>query len=133
MAVTMPVFRPKQSARLAAQLNSPPLTWIAHWLALRKGMMPGSRRWTSAPIETKSSAASLRTSRPYFMVDAPRGRLRASGGSLPRSVRGALGARRGVPRGGNVPHAVEHLSRARDDERVGIPAPRLDVDAAGVE
>ena len=30
----------KQSDRLAAQLNSPPLTWIWHSCALRKGMMP---------------------------------------------------------------------------------------------
>ena len=57
MAVAMPVCMPKQSARLAAQLNSPPLTWIWHSVALRNGMIPGSRRWTSAPSETKSSAA----------------------------------------------------------------------------
>ena len=33
----MPVFMRKQSARLAATLNSPPLTWIWHWVALRNG------------------------------------------------------------------------------------------------
>ncbi len=37
----MPVLRPKQSARFAAQLNSPPLTWIVQFVALRNGMMPG--------------------------------------------------------------------------------------------
>src|SRR6266542_289914 len=58
MAVAMPVLRPKQSDRLAAQLNSPPLTWMVHSLALRKGMWPGSSLWTSAPSETKSSAPS---------------------------------------------------------------------------
>ena len=44
MAVATPVFMPKQSDRFAATLNSPPLTWIWHSVALRKGMMPGSRR-----------------------------------------------------------------------------------------
>ncbi len=63
----MPVFMRKQSARFAAQLNSPPLTWIAHSVALRKGMMPGSRRWMSAPTDTKSRAASGRMSSPYFI------------------------------------------------------------------
>src|SRR5450755_3598806 len=58
MALTMPVLRPKQSAKLAATLNSPPLTWIWHSVALRNGTMPGSRRWISAPSDTKSSAPS---------------------------------------------------------------------------
>src|SRR5579864_3422596 len=58
MAVAIPVFILKQSDRFAAQLNSPPLTWISQCVALRKGMMPGSRRWTSAPSETKSNAPS---------------------------------------------------------------------------
>src|SRR6266702_1989258 len=60
MALAMAVLMPKQSARLAATLNSPPLTWILQSVALRKGMMPGSRRWTSAPSERKSRSASLR-------------------------------------------------------------------------
>src|SRR5688572_6198009 len=56
MALAMPVRMPKQSARLAAQLNSPPLTWIAQSVALRKGTTPGSRRWINAPRDRKSSA-----------------------------------------------------------------------------
>ena len=64
MAVAMPVFMPKQSDRLAAQLNSPPLTWIWNSVAFRNGMIPGSRRFTNAPTETKSSAASGRIFRP---------------------------------------------------------------------
>src|SRR6185369_9835497 len=67
MAVATPVFRPKQSARFAAQLNSPPLTWILHSVALRKGMIPGSRRWISAPSDRKSSAPSLRIFRPVLI------------------------------------------------------------------
>src|SRR5215467_5599225 len=63
----MPVFRPKQSARFAAQLNSPPLTWILHSVALRKGMIPGSRRWIRAPRDKKSSAPSLRIFRPVLI------------------------------------------------------------------
>src|SRR5579862_9404240 len=59
MAVAMAVRMPKQSARLAATLNSPPLTWIRHSAALRKGIMPGSRRWTRAPSERKSRSASF--------------------------------------------------------------------------
>src|SRR5579864_805071 len=55
----MAVRIPKQSARLAATLNSPPLTWIWHSVALRKGMTPGSRRWTNAPSETRSNAPVL--------------------------------------------------------------------------
>src|SRR5947209_3231697 len=57
MAVATPVFRPKQSARLAATLYSPPETWTSKERALRKGMMPGSRRWTRAPRERKSRLA----------------------------------------------------------------------------
>src|SRR5262245_57182274 len=58
---------PKQSARLAATLNSPPLTWIWHSIALRKGMIPGSSRWTSAPSDTRSSAPSLGIIRPLLI------------------------------------------------------------------
>src|ERR1019366_6518211 len=57
MAEATAVRRPKQSERLAATLNSPPETWILHSVALRKGMIPGSRRWTSAPRERKSMSA----------------------------------------------------------------------------
>src|SRR5450759_4268873 len=67
MALATPVFRPKQSARFAAQLNSPPLTWILHSVALRNGMIPGSRRCTSAPSDRKSSAPSLRIFRPVLI------------------------------------------------------------------
>src|ERR1017187_24514 len=67
MALATPVFRPKQSARLAAQLNSPPLTWILHSVALRNGIIPGSRRCTSAPSDRKSSAPSLRIFRPVLI------------------------------------------------------------------
>ena len=63
----MPVFRPKQSDRFAAQLNSPPLTWISHSVALRNGMIPGSSRCTSAPSDRKSSAPSLRIFRPVLI------------------------------------------------------------------
>src|SRR5450755_4255489 len=67
MALATPVFRPKQSARFAAQLNSPPLTWILHSVALRNGMMPGSRRCIRAPSDRKSSAPSLRIFRPVLI------------------------------------------------------------------
>src|SRR5258708_35237563 len=60
MAEATPVLRPKQSERLAATLNSPPLTWIWHSVALRKGMIPGSSRCTTAPRARKSSAPSGR-------------------------------------------------------------------------
>src|SRR3954471_6880428 len=50
----MPVFRRKQSDRLAAQLNSPPLTWMDRLCALWNGTTPGSRRWISAPRARKS-------------------------------------------------------------------------------
>src|SRR6516162_4175353 len=63
----MPVFRPKQSARFAAQLNSPPLTWMWHSVALRNGMIPGSRRCIRAPRDRKSSAPSLRIFRPVLI------------------------------------------------------------------
>src|SRR6266508_2894141 len=56
----MPVRSRKQSARLAATLNSPPLTWIWHSVALRNGTRPGSRRCTRAPSDRKSSAPSWR-------------------------------------------------------------------------
>src|SRR5262249_17513004 len=56
------VRRPKQSARFAATLNSPPETWISNERALRNGIIPGSSRWTSAPSDRKSSShASFRT------------------------------------------------------------------------
>ena len=45
----------KQSARFAAVLNSPPLTWIEHDDALRNGRAPGSMRCTSPPSARKSS------------------------------------------------------------------------------
>jgi len=67
-AVATPVFRRKQSDRLAAQLNSPPLTWMLQWVALRNGMTPGSRRWTSAPRDRKSSAPFLGMFKPLLMV-----------------------------------------------------------------
>src|SRR5436305_11618781 len=54
MAVAMAVRRPKASERLAATLYSPPETWMSRVRALRNGMTPGSRRWTSAPRERKS-------------------------------------------------------------------------------
>src|SRR5579859_4540367 len=60
IAVAIPVRMRKQSARFAAQLNSPPLTWTEHDEAFRNGTTPGSRRWTSAPSARKSSAASFR-------------------------------------------------------------------------
>src|SRR6266536_454382 len=66
MALTIAVFSRKQSARLAATLNSAPVTWIVHSRALRKGTTPGSSRWLSAPSATKSSAACGRMSSPYF-------------------------------------------------------------------
>src|SRR6266496_3754494 len=81
MALAMPVWRRKQSARLAAVLNSPPLTWIAHSVALRKGMTPGSRRWTRAPRDRKSRAPSGRMLRPELM-----GRLALEHGA-PRGVK----------------------------------------------
>ena len=56
IAEAMPVFMRKQSDRLAATLNSPPLTWMLHSVALRNGMMPGSSLCTSAPSETRSRA-----------------------------------------------------------------------------
>ena len=147
MAVAMPVFRRKQSARLAAQLNSPPLTWMAHSVALRNGMMPGSRRWTRAPTDTKSRAASGRMSSPYFIRVSPvdetsrGGRERAFPGAF---LEGVLRTRESGPRdsaghGSDRPAlragraAIEHLPRAGDDERVGVLLPGLDVDARRVE
>ena len=67
MALTIPALSPKQSARLAATLNSAPLTWMWHEVALRNGMTPGSRRWLSAPRATKSRAPCGRMSSPYFI------------------------------------------------------------------
>src|ERR1017187_9821423 len=67
-AVATPVFMRKQSDRLAAQLNSPPLTWILHSVALRNGTMPGSRRLTSAPRDRKSSAPFGGIFKPYFIL-----------------------------------------------------------------
>src|ERR1022692_1134158 len=68
MALAMPVVMPKQSARFAAQLNSPPLTWIWHSVALRNGMIPGSKRWIKAPSESKSSAPAVGISRVSVMI-----------------------------------------------------------------
>src|SRR5437016_3101863 len=71
MAVAMPLRRRKQSDKLAATLYSPPETCTSKLRALRKGMTPGSRRWTRAPRERKSRAqASLRIVR--GMVSSPR-------------------------------------------------------------
>src|SRR5207247_2110593 len=63
----MPVRIRKQSDRLAATLNSPPLTWIWHSAALRKGMMPGSSRWTRAPRESRSRSPLGRMFKPWCM------------------------------------------------------------------
>src|SRR2546423_339378 len=68
MAEAIPVLSWKQSDKLAATLNSPPLTWIWHSVALRKGTTPGSSRWMSAPRERKSSAPCEGMFKPYFMV-----------------------------------------------------------------
>ena len=48
--------------------NSPPLTWIWHSAAFRKGMIPESRRCTSAPSARKSSAPLLGILRPCVML-----------------------------------------------------------------
>jgi hypothetical protein len=64
----MPVLSRKQSERLAETLNSPPLTWMSQCEALRNGMMPGSRRWTSAPRDRKSNAPDLGMFRPVLIV-----------------------------------------------------------------
>src|SRR6185312_13215596 len=70
MAVAMAVRRPKQSARLAATLYSPPETCTSNERALRNGTTPGSSRWTSAPRERKSNwQASVRTGKPF--MDSP--------------------------------------------------------------
>src|SRR5204863_8923254 len=53
--------------RLAATLNSPPLTWRSQCVALRNGTMPGSNRCTSAPSDTKSSAPFLGIFKPVFI------------------------------------------------------------------
>src|SRR5437868_15167568 len=67
MAVAMPVRRRKQSDRLAATLYSPPETWISTDRALRKGITPGSSRWTTAPRARKSSVhGSVRIFRPVM-------------------------------------------------------------------
>ena len=47
VAVASPVFRPTQSDRVAAPLYSPRETRISSALALRNGMIPGSRPWTT--------------------------------------------------------------------------------------
>src|SRR5579872_900632 len=70
IAEARPVRSPKQSARLAAQLYSPPLTWIWHWVAFRNGTAPGSKRCTSAPSARKSSAPSGRICRAFGMISA---------------------------------------------------------------
>ena len=58
MAVAMAVRFKKQFERLAATLNSPPLIWIWHSVALRNGTTPGSRRCTIAPSASTSIAPS---------------------------------------------------------------------------
>ena len=58
LGVRAPVVFYNRCNEAAAQLNSPPLTWILHSVALRNGMIPGSRRWISAPSDRKSSAPS---------------------------------------------------------------------------
>src|SRR4030042_1490958 len=63
----MPVFSPKESARLAAQLTSPPLTWMRHSFALRNGSIPGSNRCTNAPSDRKSRDPSGGMFSPYFI------------------------------------------------------------------
>src|SRR5689334_22436711 len=87
MALAMPVLRPKQLARFAATLNSPPLTWMRHSLALRNGTTPGSNRCTSAPSETRSKAPSGRIARPDI------GRHHAAGSGWASTRLGARGRR----------------------------------------
>src|SRR5262249_45028271 len=83
MAVAMPVRMPKQSARLAATLYSPPETWISTERALRKGITPGSSRWTRAPRERKSRA--------HESCRMVKEGIRAPGKRFPRrAVRGIL-------------------------------------------
>src|SRR5262245_17283752 len=72
MAVATPVRSLKQSERLAATLYSPPETWISALRALRKGITPGSSRWTRAPRARKSSShASRRTFNPLAATSSP--------------------------------------------------------------
>src|SRR3954454_6166145 len=78
MAVAMPVFSPKQSARLAATLYSPPETWISTERAFRNGSTPGSSRVTTAPSESRSSShGSVRTFK--LLISAPVGINRVRG------------------------------------------------------
>src|SRR5487761_1715731 len=63
IAVAIAVRSPKQLARFAATLYSPPETWISSRAALRKGTVPGSRRVTRAPSERRSRAPPGGTSR----------------------------------------------------------------------
>src|SRR3979490_982264 len=70
MAVAMPVWSPKQSARFAATLYSPPETWTSTERAFRNGITPGSSRWTRAPTERNASPHwPWRTFKP--LMDAP--------------------------------------------------------------
>src|ERR1035438_5063235 len=87
IALAIPVFSPKQSARFAAQLNSPPLTWILHSVALRNGMIPGSRRWISAPSDRKSSAPSLRIFNPVLIDSFLQTNLVMSQNPVPLALR----------------------------------------------
>src|SRR5512140_1657404 len=106
MAVAMPVRRRKQSARLAAQLNSPPLTWMRRSAALRKGTTPGSRRWTRAPRERKSRAPEAGTESGWsipFSSGDPVGvehalAVHPAVGVGPEAVALGLGEVRGEPR-----------------------------------
>src|SRR5947209_3951994 len=48
---------------------------MSQWVAFRNGIIPGSRRLTRAPRETKSSAPSFGTFRPSVILDLLRGYL----------------------------------------------------------
>src|SRR5688572_24079745 len=68
MAEAMPVRSPKQSARAAATLYSPPETCTSNVRALRKGATPGSKRCTRAPRARKSRAqASVRIGKSFIV------------------------------------------------------------------
>src|ERR1044071_537217 len=89
MAVAMPVLRPKQSAKFAATLNSPPLTWSPHSVALRKGVTPGSSRYTIAPSDKKSRWPLSEILNPYFIAAT----LRRNRENVSPKIAPPLGAR----------------------------------------
>src|ERR1051325_6353922 len=92
MAVATPVFRPKQSLKLAATLYSPPETWMSSFRALRNGMIPGSRRWTRAPRDRKSrSDGAVRMAR--LIAGLVRGRVSGTA-YRPAGLAGGAGSRR---------------------------------------